>query len=169
MKYNNLDNPGLKRRILSVTVVKIPDDDPDLSHLGEYSNKPDPRYSIDRKQRGDWERGTFQYFNPSSDYDGSGIDELRQYTDEDYKRMEAYNNGEWYMVGVKAFAKVHQLGGTVIQGMESGGLWGVESDSGEDYFKELAQEQLRELRCELLACGFSDTEISAAFKEVKYS
>ncbi len=32
-----------------------------------------------------------------------------------------------------------------IQEIDSGGLWGIESDSGEDYFKEVAGEQIDEI------------------------
>ncbi len=37
-----------RKRILSVTVRRIPDDSPDTSMLGEYSRRPESEYTIDR-------------------------------------------------------------------------------------------------------------------------
>src|SRR5438876_926107 len=37
-----------KKRILSVTLKKMVDDSPDTSHLGEYANRPNSEFSIDR-------------------------------------------------------------------------------------------------------------------------
>ncbi len=165
-KFNNLDNPGRARRILSVHVCHPIDEDPDLSYLGEYSNTPDPRFCIDRKERGRQERGTYRYFNPSKNYDGEGMDELKKYTEQDYNRMEDYNRGGWCMEGVCAVAKV-QLGSTLIQKLESGGLWGIESDSDRSFFQEMEEEQLDELRAELISVGFTPAEIDVAFLEAK--
>ncbi len=165
-KFNNLDNPGHTRRILEVRVYHPIDEDPDLSHLGEYSNSPDPRFCIDRKERGQCERGQYRFFNPSRNYDDCGMDELKKYAEQDYARMEEYNRGTWCAEGVRAMAKV-QLGSTLIQTLESGGLWGIESDSDKGYFQEVEDEQLEELRFELQACGFTPNEINAAFAEVK--
>ena len=36
------------KRILEVKIIRITDTDPDSSYLGEYANKPDSEYSIDR-------------------------------------------------------------------------------------------------------------------------
>lgn len=167
-RFNCMDNPGNKRRILAVTVIKLPDEDPDLSWLGAYSDTPDPRFAIDRKERGDMQRNEFRYFNPSRNYDGEGIDNLKKYTEQDYKRMELYNAGEWKMIGIKAWASV-QLGTFVVQKITSMGLWGIESDAGAVHFTSVSGDQLDELRVELMACGFKTEEIDHAFKEVKYT
>lgn len=166
MKYNNLDNANKHRRILSVSSCVMPDEDCDLSYYGEYAKTPDPRFSIDRKARGDMRHGECRYFNPSSNYDREGMDELVKYTEQDYARVEAYNAGVWRMVGFKAFAKI-QLGTTVIQTITSGGLWGTESDSEPGYLAEQMKEQLADLRIELKACGFSDVEINLAYRSVQ--
>lgn len=169
MKYNCLDNPKLKRRILEVHVNRLPDEDPDLSHLGEYSNTPDPRYCIDRKERGDMRRGEYRYFNPSSNYDGEGMDELKKYTEQDYDRMESHNNGGWCTIGIKAWARVQLNGSVVMQKITSGGLWGTESDSDAEYLTEVEDTELDALREELLAIGFTEMEIEEAFAEAKRS
>lgn len=78
---------------------------------------------------------------------------------EDRKRIEAYYNEEWYYMGIFAEAEIlksyyadskdedeskidfKQIYGTV----SSGGLWGIESDSG-IHIEEVKQEQIEELK-----------------------
>lgn len=155
-KFNNTDPPG--RRILSVTVERYTDDCPDLSFIGEYSDKPADG-AIDREENGDRLRGQYRYFNPGSD---------PEYARQDYERMEAYERQEWCMVGVRAEARVI-LSGTVIQELTSSGIWGVESDSEDDYFRELAEQELDDLKDQLLAAGFSAREVKAAFRKAKHN
>ena len=54
------------------------------------------------------------------------------------------------------------MGNGVIQRIQSGGLWGIESDSDKAYLKEIESEQLAELANELAACGFSKRSVSKA-------
>lgn len=138
-------------KILSVRLVRAADDCPDTSHLGEYSNTPDESH-IDRKARGDMRRGEFRYFNL-----GAGDS---AYLEEDYRRMEAYNRGDWCMCGIYAEAKV-EAGGTT-QRVKSAGLWGIESDSGEAYFREVGAQELTDLADILRGMGASEEDISAA-------
>lgn len=93
-------------------------------------------------------RGEFKYFNC-----GCGDPE---YIEEDYKRCEAYNRGEWYMIGIKAIVELKiPIGGRnfKLQTIDSGGLWGIESDSGESYLTEEYQNQCAELEIILTAMG----------------
>jgi hypothetical protein len=57
--------------------------------------------------------------------------------------IPAYNNDEFHLVGVRAVATIHIPAGSgwIIQTIESPGLWGIESDSGDDYFAELFEEE----------------------------
>ncbi len=48
----------------------------------------------------------------------------------DFERMESYGT-DWWMVGI--WAQVEVVVNNIIQSITSGGLWGVESDSGRDY------------------------------------
>jgi hypothetical protein len=54
-------------RILSVTVTREVDTDPDTSYLGEYSNTLEP-FGIDREKEGDHERGQYRYWNPGPNH-----------------------------------------------------------------------------------------------------
>lgn len=75
---------------------------------------------------------------PDEDADGSF---LEQEGWED--RLAAYQRDEFGFVGVRAVATVFiRLGEVwVSQEIVSPGLWGIESDSGEDYFAEVGREE----------------------------
>lgn len=83
--------------------------------------------------------------------------------EQDYKRAEALNRGDWCYLGVFAVAEV--VIGETCQRIRSGGLWGIESDSDSSYFAELRAEQLAELKEQLLALGFSRRSVATALKE----
>src|SRR5437773_1124086 len=136
--------------IVSIRVHSILDENPDLSFYGEYGNSCTTNNCIDRQARGDRHSNyEYRYFNPATEYG-----EL------DYERMEDYERREWQMVGVAAEAEIRMPSGTTQQ-VRSGGLWGIESDSGSGYFNEVAEEELAQLRDELKAFGFTDAQIDA--------
>jgi hypothetical protein len=167
-----MSNTSMKR-IHSVTIVKRIDESPDTSYLGDYAATPTSEFSIDRKSYSSppWE---LRYFNPSSNYvdangkalPGNSPEEIRKYVSEDYRRMEAYNNGFWHYVGLYAVASVQLTKDGPFQEIQSGGLWGIESDSGDDNFASVENEELSQLREQLHALGFSKRAISAAFKTI---
>lgn len=112
------------KRILSVTIKRIVDTDPDTSNYGEYSDKPSEFY-IDRAHKSDcpsflpdgsateardcscigddwWDRREYRYFNVSSNYEGDSAEDIRKYLLQDYERMESYNNQNWCYLGLRA-------------------------------------------------------------------
>ncbi|MBE3042558.1 hypothetical protein IMZ48_08260 [Candidatus Bathyarchaeota archaeon] len=131
--------------LVSVQVEHKPDECPNLDHLGTYSNEPGPAdRTVDRGERGPRE---YRYFIAANSSEETGNSDSVQ---QDYWRMEAYNNQQWYMMGVYAVAEVRtptpQGGYSSTQHIRTPGLWGIESDSGTDYIKEVGQEQLDDLR-----------------------
>ncbi len=162
-KFNRID--GWDGRILSVSIVREVDDSPDLSHLGEYSDKrgADDDKTVDRFEHGAGRR-ELRYFIAamSGEETGNPASVLQ-----DYERMESYNRGEWWSYGIRAVARVVLTGG-VIQHFTSGGIWGVESDSDAAYFREVESEELHELREQLKAAGFVDSEIEKACEAASY-
>ena len=88
------------------------------------------------------------------------------YVEQNYQRCEAYNRGDWHMIGIIAKAEIVTLG-DICQTIRSGGLWGVESDSGQAYLDEVAQEELAQLRAELGSLGLGKRAIDYAFKNVE--
>lgn len=109
------------------------------------------------------------YFNANVEkYVGESPADIRKYVRQDFERMESLNDGQWYYICIRAEATV-QLTATFFptQTIMSGGLYGIESDSGKDNFAEVEQEQLGQLREQLMALGFSKRAISVAFKSVQ--
>ncbi len=84
--------------------------------------------------------------------------EERKYALQDKKRLEAYYNDEWYFVGIQAVAEIRING--ISQTISSSGLYGIESDSGDEYFDEVFEEQKEDLKDNLLELGFSEKEIA---------
>lgn len=80
---------------------------------------------------------------PDNDFDTSY---LEQDGFEDRRAM--FQRGEFEFVGVRAEIQLQIPYGHdfIIKTIESPGLWGVESDSGEAYLREVFQEE-----CEVLA------------------
>lgn len=120
---------------------------------------------------GDFSRNEFRYFNPSFNYvDDKGKpvgltpDQVREYTRQDYERMERLMKGYWNYIGIRAVAQV--VTGDTVQTITSGGLWGTESDSEASYLKEIEHDELVNLKDELVSLGFSKRAISKAFKSV---
>ena len=150
----------MAKRIERVIVEHIPDDNTDLSHLGEYTNSPGYKNeAIDRKERGDMGKGEYRYFVPGMTGEETGNPDSPE---QDYQRMENYNRGDWQMIGIRASAEIVVDG--VCQTITSGGLWGIESDSGADYFSEVGRDELGQLRGLLAELGFSTKAIAKAMK-----
>lgn len=91
------------------------------------------------------------------DYNDVPADEAAKYREQDRERLEAYQRGEWWCVGIDACAVV--VVNHVRQTITSGGLWGIESDSGEDYLREVAEEELSSLADILRELGFTNEEL----------
>ena len=130
-----------KYEVTAIRIIREADPFADLSDLGEYSNTPGA-VAIDRAARGELSPREFRYFNPAMTGEETGNPDSPE---QDYQRMQAYNRGEWQMMGVHAEA-VLECPNKPRQVIRSGGLWGVESDSDEAYFAEVADEELAALR-----------------------
>jgi hypothetical protein len=155
-----------KLQIVSVRIEQKPDESPDFSFLGSYSNEPKNQFSIERENAGSRE---YKWFNPCDEnYAGLDTATIKTYCAQYYARMESYNRGEWQMIGVIAKAEIRNPQTDCVQTIRSGGLWGVESDAG-DYLKEIAREQLSELKTELMALnkGIGERAIAYAIKNCK--
>jgi hypothetical protein len=91
----------------------------------------------------------------------------RAYAYQDWQRMERLNNGDWYYIGIIAKAELWNPASKVTQTVRSGGLWGIESDSGADYLASVAKDEFDALKTELLAMGIGERAIARAFKTVE--
>jgi hypothetical protein len=121
-------------RIERVYVEAVLDQDPDISYLPQdYSDVTDPR-------------------------------ERQSYLEADRLRKESFGE-DWVMIGVRAVAEVVlEVEGMVPQTIRltSGGIWGIESDSGRKYVLDTGRDQLPELREQLKSLRFPSEDIDAA-------
>lgn len=142
-------------------------------------------------EHGDMRRNEYRYFNPSLNYvdksghlgadykdDPNGPATVRGYVRQDYERMESLNAGNWCFIGIRAEAEIRYPYMTEGRGgrtyfktdvITSDGLYGIESDAGDDHIKSTIQEELSQLKAQLLALGVSKRAIATAFKEVQES
>jgi len=144
-----------------IKIRVIPDEAPDLSRYGEYSQTPGPEdRTIDRRGHG-YMSGEYPYFIAAMSGEQTGNpDSVRQ----DYERMEAYNRGEWGMLGIRAEADI--VVSHTLQTIKSPGLWSVESDSGSDEFRQIADEQVEELKSILAEMGIKPKKIAVDYREL---
>jgi len=148
-----------KNKLESVEIKLVADDSPDTSFLGEYTDSPDPwaivrcegeylenlgdDYELPSKGR------VCRFFKPYAGGEKPGSKEYQEYGKQDFKRMEQLNDGEFSFIGIRACANVSYSTGQEnrrLDILESGGLWGIESDSGHDYLEQIAREQLDDLK-----------------------
>jgi hypothetical protein len=107
----------------------------------------------------------FNYFKPYVGEEPEGSENYQKYGKQDFDRMESLNNGNWNFIGIIVKAEILTSNGT-IQVVRSGGLWGIESDSG-TYLDEVGKDELENLRLELSALGFGKRAIDHAFQNVE--
>ncbi len=100
----------------TLKLEECPDDDADLSYLGEFSNSPSGEFVIEHEPGN---HRTFNWFNPANA-------ETKEQAQENYKRAASCGES-WYTIGIKVV--VYKAG--VRLGDAS--LWGVESDSDDSY------------------------------------
>lgn len=87
------------------------------------------------------------------------------------ERLQEYHDGQFGFIGIRAEAQVVIPAGKdhgIVQTITSGGLWGIEDDSSEDYLAEVGLEELVELKKQLTVLGFSKRAIATAFKNVEH-
>ena len=107
----------------------------------------------------------YNFFKPYASGEPEGSENYQKYGKRDFERIESLNNGNWYFMGIIAKAEIRTGSGTV-QVVRSGGLWGIESDSG-NYLDEIGKDELENLRLELSALGFGKRAIDKAFQNVE--
>jgi hypothetical protein len=89
------------------------------------------------------------------------------------ERLAAYDAGEFYLVGVRAVAVIryereHDMRGGIAE-LATGGVWGIEDDSGRDYFDEVYGGELPTLRSMLDELGVTYTSETFRTAEQKGS
>lgn len=93
-------------------------------------------------------------YDPDSRPEMSGDPE---YEEEDRERIAAWERDEWRYIGI--FLECDLIVSGTVQKIRTPGLWGIEDDSGEDYFNEVAEEQYDELVGILEELGVSERQV----------
>jgi hypothetical protein len=76
-----------------------------------------------------------------------GLKKVKEWIERDHERLKEFGKSWWYE-SVKVVAKIYipfKVGDKInykIETIESGGLYGVDSDNEEDYFREIMEEEL---------------------------
>lgn len=134
---------GKMAKVVKIEIKRVVDKNPDLSFL---ETTPEYHYGTDGSNwkhvsEEDKQRVIVQY--------DSIWNACVTYAKQDKERLDAYNRGVWEIIGIRAVATIHipVNNNTVkIQTIESGGLFGIESDSGDNYIKDIAREQIAEVK-----------------------
>lgn len=159
------------------------DESPDTSTLGVYTDDFEPGVIVRKLARylEALPEGAilpnkgreYRCFRPYAGGEKVGTKEYYEYGMTDFERMEGLNSGQWSYIGIDAVACVSV---SVDNGMTwksdrltSGGLWGIDSNSGEAYFKEVKGEELAALSTYLAEYGFTRLQIDEAMKEVSHT
>jgi hypothetical protein len=104
---------------------------------------------------------------PDPDPDTSYLDQ-----DEFSAELAAYQAGEFGYVGVYAEADLRLAtpqGGWIHAGtIRSGGLWGIEDHSGDDYLREVGADELDELKTMLAALNVAESDIAVIDAPLTY-
>lgn len=95
---------------------------------------------------------------PDEDPETSFLDQ-----DDFADRREAFQRGDFSFVGIRAEAEIIVDG--ILQTIVSGGLYGVESDAGDAYIKEIACEEYTDLRRILKTLGVPTSELPAELEQ----
>lgn len=80
--------------------------------------------------------------------------ERQKYKNYDAARLKALALGDWYFIGLRARATIvitRDTGYSTVYELTSAGLWGIESDSGEDYLQSVYEEECATLRADIEA------------------
>lgn len=87
------------------------------------------------------------------------------YAREDAQRVRDFRAGQWWFETCRAVAEVrYELydGSFRVERLSSGGLYGIESDCGEEYRQEVESEELADLQAHLARFGVVDLRSGSA-------
>jgi hypothetical protein len=93
--------------------------------------------SFERQEMHDDEASPTEYLFQDPDYKA-----------QDEERLAEWRRGNWHFIGIRAVAHISIIRdghGTMCQ-LESPGVWAIESDSGEDFLKEVFEDECNVLK-----------------------
>lgn len=152
-------------KLLSVEVKSVQDTDADMSDYGIYSDTAEPwaivvsegeYLAVLQAKDMDYEPAQssrqYTYFKPGETGEVEGSEIYQQYGKVLFARAQDCDNGAWSHIGIQASATIKtESGSDIVQTIQAGGLWGIESDSENSYLVSTAREELDALLSELVA------------------
>ena len=108
------------------------------------------------------DRHSFEYWIPPD----NGYDDEHEYLLQDYLRACTYQNGDWHYEGCVVMVSLFGIG------LAEDSLWGVESDGGESYHKDIAGDCISQAKHEAekilrKLCALTTEEVDLLFAEEK--
>jgi hypothetical protein len=142
--------------IESVVVKQLPEESPDLSYL-------------ETKMEGNKIIDSVRYTN--DDIKKYGLAKVKKWIEKDTQRLNDYGR-TWEEVIIRAEATILIPQKTIpasylIQKITSGGLGGIESDSGKKELERYKEEQLEELEEVLETLGIKGKDIKSLLQKTK--
>lgn len=145
----------LSKKIVSIRFVTKTEEQPDLSYIGEYTDKPEPWVFV-RKHKdylANLEKRDENYelpirsldcrfFKPYAGGETPGTKDYQEIGLLDYKEMEAYERGEWCML--HAWAEAQVIIGETVQTIRSAGCGGI-GNTDDETLKQIKEEELAAL------------------------
>lgn len=138
-----MSKPVKRAKAVNIEVKRTIDEYPDLSFL-----RTTPEYHYG-KDGSNWIHVSEEDRQNEIAKYGSIWNACIEYAKQDKERMDAYIRGEWDMIGIKAVATIHipiRDNDTKIQTIDSGYLWGIESDSDNSHLQEIEKERIDEVK-----------------------
>ena len=103
------------------------------------------------------------YLTQSYEEPSISPEEAQKYREQDKVRMAKYGD-TWWMLGI--FAEAHlEINGT-HQVIRTPGLWGIESDSDEDYMMEVGAIENDNLKDLLMEINLTEAQIDESITEM---
>lgn len=142
---------------IAKVIVKTPVDySPDTSCLGKYTDtysdwairRDNGEFCCQSKDEQPPRGHEYRYFLPYARGEKPGTKHYKKYGKQDFARMESLYRGDWFFIGI--YAQANMSDGHTFR---SGGLWGIESDSGREYIEQVAREEIADLRNTLASYG----------------
>lgn len=171
-----------KPTIEKIWIEHILDIDADASFYGEYTDdltdgvivrQFDQFYEKLTDEEKEEIYGTgrqYRCFKPYAGGEKVGSEDYYTYGMQDYERMEELEKGNFYFIGIVANCKVKYpigQGNYRLETVQSGGLWGIETDSEEDYINEAEAEQKEELKNHLEKMNVNTSNFDELAKDIE--
>lgn len=179
MKEKKEEQPTIEK----IWIEHILDIDADTSFYGKFTNELDDGVivrefdefweNLDDEQKEDAEntRGReYKGFKPYAGGEKVGTKDYYKYGLQDYERMEMLNKGDFYFIGIVANCKVkYPIGQSSfrLENFSSSGIWGIESDSGENDLDEMGKNELENLKFHLEKMNINISNFDELAKEVE--